>query len=241
VRANLGAQYTVTGANGFYANALFGQSLHLAGLNSFERADIANVGRDSGLESAESDYVGRFQVSPNRNLSFVTRGRFDQNTFAVKRFEAGVTGTFSPWLPISTSLLYASYAAQPELGYQRRREGIAASAQFSLNANWSLSGSVLLDLDRFLLNRSLDPAPGSLYRSKDGISVSALSFGIGYIDECTVFSINYVVTPHDISVTSGEREANQSLLFRLELRTLGQASYRQSIGPAIAEDGIADR
>ena len=61
------------------------------------------------------------------------------------------------------------------------------------------------------------------------------------MDECTVFSINYVVAPQDLTVTSGERDANQSLLFRLELRTLGQASYRQSIGTAIAEDGIADR
>jgi LPS-assembly protein len=241
VRANLGAQYTMTAANGFYANALFGQSIQLAGLNSFERGDIANVGRDSGLESTASDYVGRFQVSPNRNLSFVARGRFDQQSFAAKRIEAGISGTFSPWLPVSASLLYANYAAQPELGYQARREGLAATAQVNLNANWYLSGSVLVDLDRFLINRSLDPAPGTKYGSKDGFSVSAMSLGIGYMDECTVFSINYVVAPQDLTVTSGERDANQSLLFRLELRTLGQASYRQSIGTAIAEDGIADR
>jgi LPS-assembly protein len=213
----------------------------MAGLNSFERADIVNVGRDSGLESVESDYVGRFQVAPNRNLSFVTRGRFDQDDFAPKRFETGIAGTFSPWLPVSGSILYANYAAQPELGYQRRREGIAANAQLHLNANWYLTGSILVDLDRFLLSRALNVTPANLYKTQNGLSVSALSLGIGYTDECTVFSVNYVVTPQDISVTSGEREANQSILFRLELRTLGQASYRQSLGAGVAEDGIADR
>ncbi len=234
VRANLGAQYTITGPDGFYANALFGQSVHLAGLNSFERADIANVGRDSGLESKRSDFVGRFQVAPNRNLSFVTRGRFDQDDLSIKRFETGVTGSFGPWLPVTASVLYANYAAQPELGYQQRREGIAASAQLNLTANWHLSGSVLVDLDRYL-------GSSVVANTRDKFAVSAYSFGLGYMDECTILSVNYVVTPQYISSTSGEREANHSVLFRLELRTLGQASYRQSIGAGTAEDGIADR
>ncbi len=52
VRANVGAQYTLTGADGFYANALVGQSFQLAGRNSFRQGDLVNAGRDSGLESS---------------------------------------------------------------------------------------------------------------------------------------------------------------------------------------------
>ena len=48
VRANIGVQYTVTGADDFYANVLFGQSYQLAGRNSFRQADLANVGLGFG-------------------------------------------------------------------------------------------------------------------------------------------------------------------------------------------------
>ena len=96
VRANIGAQYTLTGANGFYTNALVGQSYHLAGRNSFEQGDLVNVGRDSGLESSRSDYVGRLQVAPNRNFSFVTRGRWDQDDLGLRRIEVGASANFNP-------------------------------------------------------------------------------------------------------------------------------------------------
>ena len=52
VRSNIGGQYSFTGVNGFYANALVGQSYQLAGRNSFRPGDVINVGRDSGLEFA---------------------------------------------------------------------------------------------------------------------------------------------------------------------------------------------
>ncbi len=103
VRANAGLQYTATGADGFYANALVGQSYQLAGRNSFRQGDLANVGRDSGLESSRSDYVGRLIVSPNQNLSFSTRGRFDQDDLALQRIEVGVSGNIKPVLPLSAS------------------------------------------------------------------------------------------------------------------------------------------
>jgi hypothetical protein len=40
----------------------------------------ANVGLDSGLENRRSDFVGRFQLSPNQNISFISRARFDQRS-----------------------------------------------------------------------------------------------------------------------------------------------------------------
>ena len=76
-----------TGANGFYANALFGQSYQLAGRNSFRPGDLINVGRDSGLESRASDYVTRLLIKPNQNFAFSTRARFDENDFAMHRLE----------------------------------------------------------------------------------------------------------------------------------------------------------
>jgi len=244
VRANVGLQYTVTGADGFYANALFGQSYQVAGRNSFRQGDLANVGPESGLDSRASDYVGRFQLKPNDNFSFTTRARFDQEDFSVNRFEASFTANFNPYLPVSTSLTYARYAEQPTIGFDRR-EGFLASARWQVTPNWYVSGSVLLDLDRYLLARdtfasqfAIDPAT-AVYNRTQAAYVSSMSLGVGYIDECTVFSVNYSVSPRDIAVTSGEKDRNHTVLLRLELRTLGEVTFNQNLGNESSQDGVA--
>jgi LPS-assembly protein len=247
VRANAGLQYTAIGADGFYANALVGQSYHLAGRNSFRQGDLANVGRDSGLESSRSDYVGRLVVSPNQNLSFSTRGRFDQDDLALQRIEVGVSGNFKPVLPLSASVVYARYEAQPEIGFDHRREGMLASATWNFTQNWFVTSSVLFDFDRYLLARDtfvadyLASPTTAVYRRTSDVTVSSLSLGFGYIDECTTFTLNYVMSPREVSVTSGEKDRNQTVLLRLELRTLGEASFSQNIGTAATQDGIVSR
>lgn len=245
VRANVGVQYTVTGADGFYANALFGQSYQVAGRNSFRQGDLANVGLDSGLESRASDYVGRFQIKPNQNFSFVTRARFDQEDFGVNRFEAGVSANFNPYLPVSASLTYARYAAQPDIGFDQRREGLLAAARWSVTPNWYVSGSVLLDLDRYLIARDLyavqyaaSPTT-AVYNRTDSPYVSSMSVGLGYIDECTTFSVNYSVSPRDTAVTSGEKDRNHTVLLRLELRTLGEVTFNQNLSGESGQEGVA--
>ena len=50
------------------AHALFGQSYHLGGLNSFTLPDIVNVGASSGLETNVSDYVGMLGITLRRAL-----------------------------------------------------------------------------------------------------------------------------------------------------------------------------
>ncbi|NBJ09837.1 LPS-assembly protein LptD [Microvirga arsenatis] len=235
VRANLGLQYTVTGADNFYANVLFGQSYQLAGRNSFRQGDLANVGLDSGLESRASDYVGRFQISPNANFAFVTRGRFDQEDFSLNRFEAGIRANFNPYLPVSTSLTYARYEAQPAIGFPTRREGLLGTARWDITPNWYVSGSILLDLDRYLVARetflaayAANPATAVYDREKVAY-VAGMSLGLGYMDECTTFSVSYSITPRDITLTSGEKEQNHTVAFSLELRSLGEVGYSQRL------------
>jgi LPS-assembly protein len=190
--------------------------------------------------------VGRFQLSPNQNFSFVTRARFDQEDFGINRIEAGVTANFNPYLPFSTSLTYARYEAQPEIGFDRRREGILGAATWNLTPNWYITGSVLLDLDRYLLARdtfaaqyAVDPV-NAVYHRKNATYVSSMSLGIGYIDECTTFSVNYSVAPRDLAVTAGEKDRNHTVLLRLELRTLGEVSFNQNLGGTdTSQEGVA--
>jgi LPS-assembly protein len=248
VRANLGAEYSITGRNGFYMNAMFGESLAIAGVNSFRRGDIANIGLNSGLETAQSDFVSRLQISPNQNISFITRARFDNSTFALKRFEAGMTAKFAPFLPLETSLIYARYEAQPELGYDRRREGLQASALYNITPNWFVTGSVLFDLSHYLQVREfyataaqayfLNPVgTAPTYERADKFYVSSSGLGFGYRDECTTVSLNYLSSP--IETASGLRERNRTFLLRIELRTLGEANFRQNLSTTTTADGIA--
>jgi len=239
VRANVGIQYTVTGADNFYASALFGQSYQVAGRNSYRQGDLANVGLDSGLESRASDYVGRVQLSPNRNFSFVTRARFDEEDFNVNRIEASVRANFNPYLPLSTSLTYARYDAQPEIGFTRPREGLLGSATWNLTPNWSLSGSLLLDLDRYLLQRETNPAQYAV-NPVERAYISSMSLGVSYIDECTTFSLRYVMRPRSLTTSSGERERNHTVMLSLELRTLGAAAITQNIDGSSSEEGVAN-
>ncbi|MBQ0820629.1 LPS-assembly protein LptD [Microvirga terrae] len=234
VRANVGIQYTVTGADDFYANVLFGQSYQIAGRNSFRQPDLANVGLDSGLDSRASDYVGRFQISPNANFALVTRARFDQEDFDVNRIEAGFRANFNPYLPLSTSLTYANYAAQPAIGFPLRREGLLGSARWDISPNWYVTGSVLLDLDRYLLAREtylaqLTTNPNAVYESDNTAYVSGMSLGLGYMDECTTFSVSYSVTPREVVRNSGEKNQNHTIAFSLEFRSLGEVGYTQNL------------
>jgi LPS-assembly protein len=188
--------------------------------------------------------VGRVQFAPTRNLSFVTRGRFDQDDFAMERIEVGAMASLNPWVPLSTSITYARYAAQPELGYENRREGLVGSARLGITDNWFVTGSVLLDLDRYLTAREqfvtdyLNNPDTAVYRREDNIKVSSLSLGLGYMDECTTFTVQYIMTPRDVALASGEKDRNQTLMFSLEFRTLGEVSLRQAIS---GTDDVADR
>ena len=229
VRTNYGLQYTLTGLSGFHANILFGQSLHLAGRNSFESGDILNVGRDSGLDDRRSDYVGRVLLQPWAGMSFQTRARLDKDTFALNRFEAAFRGSFGA---LSTSLVYARYAAQPALGLADRREGVAAQARIDVTPNWYLSGSVTLDLDHYMRN---SVTPVSPLGQRDP-TISAFAIGAGYRDECTTLEVTYSSTPRQYS---GAKDNVQTVLLRLELRTLGQASVTQNLSGASSADGVA--
>ncbi|WP_247635378.1 LPS-assembly protein LptD [Methylobacterium sp. 37f] len=248
VRTNLGAQYSVVTPAGWYANVMFGESIQIAGVNSFRRGDIANVGLDSGLDSRASDFVGRFQLSPNQNITFITRGRFDHADLGVNRVETGVIARLAPFAPIDLSAFYSYYRAQPALGFANRREGVTASATYHVTPNWFVTGSALVDLSHYLdvrdnfqtayasyLANPVGDAP--VYRNPGRAYLSGMSIGGGYQDECTTISVNYIVSP--VAASLGTSERNRTVLLRLELKTLGEADFRQNLNTAITADGIS--
>ena len=254
VRANVGLQYNFATQTGWNANALFGQSYQVAGANSFAAYDLLATGLQSGLDSNRSDYVGRVQVNPNDRYSLIVRSRFDQKTFDVNSFEAQGVADWNPYLPVTSSLTYARYNAQPAQGYTHRREGLQPALALQITPHWSVGGSVLFDLDRYLDSRDNYAAAFQVYASQlgaaaaaanvayqktDRFSIAQTGLTLGYKDEGTVFSVNYAMTPR--LAATGERDTDKTVLVRLELRTLGQISTSQSLNSGSTADGIASR
>jgi len=208
-RANAGVQYTTQFNHGGSINALFGESYQLFGTNSFAQGDITNTGINSGLDTARSDYVARLAYQPNRTYTFTSRFRFDQGDFELKRLELESRANWDRW---TLAVLYGNYAAQPELGFLNRREGILSSASVKLNQNWVLSGAARYDLI--------------------GQSFDQWRVGFGYIDDCFIVGFNYitdyaystVVSTNQGYAYSGTVSTNQSFMLQISLRTLGGTS-----------------
>lgn len=232
IRMSYGLNYAGTFTNGWYANALVGQSYHLSGRNSYAVQDMANAGAQTGLETRNSDYVARFQFAPTQYGSITAKGRFDERTFAARAIEVSATAYINQaW----ASVTYARYDAQPERAQPFRREGISVGGGVKLGQLWSVRGNVLYDLDKYLTDRVLTPAKLTTPR----FSPAAASVGARYEDECTIFDVSYFTSFKDTSEGTQAR-TNQGILFRLELKTLGAFNYRQAIGDQVGgnADGI---
>ena len=202
-RANYGLTYTAQFNRGGALNVLFGQSYSLWG-NSFAQAGIANAGLDSGLDTTRSDYVARASYQPNSTFKFVSRFRFDNDTFETKRTELEASANFDRW---STSLLYGNYAAQPDIGFLDRRQGLLGSASVKIDANWVLRGSALYDLN-----------------AKE---FASNSLGVAYVNDCLILGLNYIT---NYSYGTGAPLLNHTIMLQLSLRTLGDTSVSQAVG-----------
>jgi LPS-assembly protein len=202
-RANYGLESTTQFNQGGFVNLLFGQSYSLFGQNSFAVTDSTNTGLNSGLDTRASDYVARASYQPNSTYKFTSRFRFAENSFAVQRMELETSANFDRW---NAQLLYGEYAAQPEIGFLTRRQGILASGQYKIDANWVILGSAQYDLN--------------------AEKFSATRVGFGYIDDCLILALNYITN----YTYSGNVSANHQIMLQLSLRTLGGTSVSQTVG-----------
>jgi len=161
---------------------------------------VTNTALDSGLDKPVSDYVASINYSPNRTYTFSTRARFDELTGSVERFEAEGRANYDRF---SIGLLYGDYAAQPDIGYLTRREGVLASGSVKLAANWVMTGAARWDL---VLNE-----------------INQYAVGAGYVDDCFIFAVNYV-TSYQYATATSPPILNHTFLLQLGLRTLANTT-----------------
>lgn len=192
-RANIGMRYAGSFAGGWTTNALFGQSYHIAGVNSFASPDLVNVGAFSGLESDTSDFVGLVGFASPGGLSASASARFDERTFEVRRTElkAGYSTR-----PFSLTAKYAFIQAQPLYGFANDRREVSLGASTRLHENWRLFGSATYDFESSVMVRD--------------------SFGFSYDDECFTYAMTLGETRNRLT-----KETSQTIGFNLSFRTLG--------------------
>jgi len=191
-RANFGLRYTGTFDNGWTTHAMFGQSYHLGGTNSFTSADMLNTAAESGLETDASDFVGMVGASYANKLDGALRARFDEKTFEVRRAETelGIRSTRA-----SASGGYAYIQAQPTYGFDTDRHEVNGRASLRITDTWTVTGSATYDIT----NRRL---------ARNGI-------GLAYDDECFAIGFEFKQSRSSTDALSN------TLGFRIALRTIG--------------------
>ncbi len=214
-RANYGFQYTDNLPSGGHFNVVAGQSVQVAGQNSYTLRDVSNTGVNSGLDKRWSNLVAGETLQPfATSLTLGLKQQIDPTTGAFARADAILGGK---WQGFTGSLDYARYAAQPLLGYPYPREGLIALASYKFDNGIVASGGVTFDMSR----RYYDPSYGSPFYA------TQYNVGISYVaNNCTTLKIAYNSTLSvPISTTPGVPSApamrDQTLLFELDFRTLG--------------------
>ena len=202
-RANLGIVYQGLFASGASVDALFGQSVHLAGRNSFEEDDHALTGVDSGLDERTSDYVGRVTVNSGTGVAVTARARIDDEDLVVNRGELNAIAAAGRNV---ASVGYAYLRESPGAGVFEDRQEISAGAVVALNKFWAVSGAIVYDLENSSTVRQ--------------------SIGLAYDDECLNLSATYSDTRDQYSDLVTGRE----VFVRINLRTLGSGELTSQLG-----------
>ena len=193
-RANVGVRYTGSFDNGLKTQAAFGQSYHLAGLNSFATPDLSQATRNAGLEDDVSDFVGMGGLSFN-GFSLAASARFDKDDFRAERTD--VRAGFSK-ARFSTSMTYTEIKApRPFVTGDEDRREVTGSASLKVHDYWRVAASASYDLVDEKFNRN--------------------AFGLLYEDECFAFSLAYENTRDDGNTTAQDWKIGA----RLSFRTLG--------------------
>jgi LPS-assembly protein len=136
-RANYGLLYSILFDNGGFLRFSLGQSVHLAGNNSYTAT--------SGLDGDFSDFVTAVAFQPVENFRLTYQARFDENSFDVLSHEAGVSFEVDR---LTAAVNFTDLDAAPAYGRPSKQRQIWGNADLELGAGWNLFGQIRYDLER---------------------------------------------------------------------------------------------
>jgi LPS-assembly protein len=243
VRANYGAQFTYDAHAFGVVSGLFGQSVQLAGVNAYATPDAANIGLSSGLDTPWSDYVGRLAYTLNSNYSLIAKARFDQADWTMRRLDIEGRAKYGP---VTFGVNYANYTAQPLIGYNERREGLGLNTRYDVFQNYYLQGDITWDLGRHNYNgveyfAGYNSSGQPVFQTAPSAPLFAIATwgaGFGYQDECVKLGLAYRDSISDAYGYPPSYNRNKSVIFTLDLRTLGDIRAPFSLTPSVIQDGV---
>ena len=196
-RANVGFTYQARFNNGASFDALFGQSYHLTGVNSFAQSDVSLSGVGSGLESDTSDFVGRIGLNNGHGFSVAARGRFDDGNLDLNRGEITANAVYGR---SNASVGFVHVRKQPTLGIIDDRQEVSGRATVALDDNWAVSGSLVYDMENKAQVKH--------------------TIGLAFDNECFNLSATYSNTRD----TYDDLVENKQFFVRFNLRTIGDSN-----------------
>ncbi len=141
-RANVGLSYAFIGNGGNYVRASVGESVHLAGQNSF----VAG----SGLDGTQSDLVAAVAVQPWDGLTLSYQARVEEDLSQINRQEATASLTFDSF---SADVSYLNFAAEPNYGRPVAEQWVSANARQQVSEGWYVFGGLGYDFENDVLIR----------------------------------------------------------------------------------------
>jgi LPS-assembly protein len=137
VRTNVGVTYSFLGINGGFIRASAGESIHIAGKNSY--AD------GSGLSQSKSDLVGAVTFQPWDYLTFSHEIRLKEDLSAISRQESLLSLSLDRF---TFNASYLDLAAAPTYGRLYPEQWAAADVRVGLTDGWYLIGGLRYDFEK---------------------------------------------------------------------------------------------
>lgn len=153
---------------------------------------------DTGIENERSDWVGRLEISPNEYFSAFYRFNFQADDMLANRNELTLSAGGSGFR-VDANYTFVRDNLDPAA---TAIEELSLSINNQFNDYWSTQLATLQDLQE---------GGGSLSHTA----------GLIYEDECFIFSGRYIRT----FTRSVDVEQEDSLLFRLTFKTLGEVEF----------------
>ena len=186
-RLGYGMSWAAIGNGGGSTSALIGQSFRPKTDDTFAQR--------TGMEDNFSDVVGRVIVSPDPNLDFLYRARWDKDNFAIRRNEIRMHAG-PPVLRVDIG--YAFFGFPMESGFAPREEA-QTSVAAQLTRYWAFRASAIRDLN------------------DDSGGMRAATLDLTYEDECFIISIIGARTFY----TDREIQPADTIFLRFTFKTLG--------------------
>ncbi|OXS99317.1 hypothetical protein B7H23_14180 [Notoacmeibacter marinus] len=190
-RANVGLRYVGTFDNGWTANALIGQSYHLAGENPFAQPGLVQSGAFSGLQDDISDIVAQLSISAPNGFQASVDTRISKDDGDPDRIAARVSYVSDKW---SAGVGYSSIAAQPGYGLYDRNEELSGAASLNFAEHWTAFAKAAYNFDQDY--------------------ISTATAGLSYEDLCYILAGAYTMT------RSGSTDMQHNFKVYMSFRTL---------------------